>query len=154
METWGGCIGMVSPHSASNRHGYTAVVLRLCGVSEVPRQLAYGSPLSAVQRVKLHGLSRLSNGQPAITATKHPPSPRPLACRSRHAAQPRGSPRARCCYTSCVLHHTPVGPELRQRDAKTLGLGLEEEHDRGTSPRHSSLSYTLTHRQTPADVDA
>jgi hypothetical protein len=40
---------MSKRRSASKRHGYTAVVLRLRVVSDAPRQLACGSP-SAVQR--------------------------------------------------------------------------------------------------------
>jgi hypothetical protein len=58
METRGGCISAVSLRSASNRHCYTAVVLRLRGVSDVPRQLA---PFSGVG--KLRGLSGLNNEQ-------------------------------------------------------------------------------------------
>jgi hypothetical protein len=82
METWGGYIGAVILRSASNRHGCTAVVLRLCGVSDVPRQC---------------GLWRLSKRRPAGLAScmgwttnsqrqqhpRHPLSPRLQACCSR-----------------------------------------------------------------------
>jgi hypothetical protein len=58
-------------------------------------------------------LSGLNNEQPTTTAARHPPSPRPPACRSHCAAQPRYNPRARCYCTSFVLHHAPFGADLR-----------------------------------------
>jgi hypothetical protein len=64
---------------------------------------------------------------------------------------PRDSPRARCCYTFSVLHHTLVGPDLRQRDATILRLGLEEQ-DEGTSRRQPSVSHALTHRQAATEI--
>jgi hypothetical protein len=85
-----------------------------------------------------------------------PPSLRPPACRSRRAAQPRKSAqsgfRARCSYTSSVLHYIPVG--RGQRDETNLGLPLEEEHDEGTTPRRPCFVHVLTHGQTPAESSA
>ena len=89
-----------------------------------------------------HGSTRCRHGRRRV----------PPACRSRRAAQPRdrpgnsprSSPRARCCYKSSVtVHHKPVGPDLRQRDATTLWLGLEEQ-DESTSPGQPSVSCTLS----------
>jgi hypothetical protein len=64
IETWGGCIGAVSLRSASNRHGYTAGVLRLRGVSDVRRQLACGSPLSTVRNGASWRVSRRDEATP------------------------------------------------------------------------------------------
>ena len=99
-------------------------------------------------------LRGLSNEQPTTTAARHPLSPRPPACRSRYAAQPRDSPRARCCYTSSVLYHTSSGPTLKQCDATILGYWLEEEQDKGTSCRHPFALHALTYRQAPAGISA
>jgi hypothetical protein len=170
METWGGCIGAVSFRSASNRHGYTAVVLRLCGDSDVPRQLACGSPLSAVQRGwqaawAERAEQRTANDnsqrlQPTTTANDNSGDQSPSIASTANMPQPprssasRQPSRARCCYTSSVLNHTPVGPDLRQRDATTtLWLGLEEQGE-GASRRQPAVSCVLTHRQTPAEPSA
>ncbi|KAF2845257.1 hypothetical protein T440DRAFT_279285 [Plenodomus tracheiphilus IPT5] len=92
---------------------------------------------SECKKTSLLNPARVSSGetgrrQPTTTAARQPPWPRPPPCCSRRAAQPRDSPRdslrARSCYTFSVLHPTPVGPDLRQRDATTLRL---EEQDEG-----------------------
>jgi hypothetical protein len=150
METWGGCIGAVSPSSASNRHGYTAAVLRLRAVSDVPRQLACGSPLSAVQRVgKL--LSGLNNEQLTTTAARQPRPPRPPACCSL-AAQPRDSPRVRCGYTFPVLHHTSSGLAWGNAMRRRL-LELRSKNSKTKVRLVDSLpNHALTCGQAPAEL--
>jgi hypothetical protein len=136
-------------------HGEKCDVLDVLGQAGTRVAAANQAPLRGVD--KLRGLRGLNNEQPTTTATRHPPWPRPPACRSRRAAQPhdsprnspRSSPRARCCYTTSVVHHTPA-PDLRQRDATTLWLRLEEQ-DEGAS-REPSVSHALTHRQASADL--
>jgi hypothetical protein len=93
METWGGYIGAVSLRSASYRHGYTAIVLRLHGVSDVPRQLACRSSLSDVQRGwQAAWAERAERAERAEQRTANDTFHR--LDRQHAAAQPRDSPHA------------------------------------------------------------